>query len=204
MKKQIFILLIFTISFSCATNFSIDEQIEIIKKAPESKRVELMNQFKRQLVLMNQEERTNAIAQLKSDKKSTSLPSSFNNNIIERVQSSNIEQNIQMSRDIVIREEIQESIQIPNIPNSPTPLQEQPLDIPSMQTSPIIEEPQQEIPNNQSQLVTESQEMPNIQTIEPTVEQSQEMPTTTTPPPTTPSTGESQGIPNTPTPNGGI
>jgi hypothetical protein len=201
LKKQIFISLIFTISFSCATTLSIDEQIEAIKKAPESKRVELMNQFKRQLVLMNQEERTNAIARLKSDKKIA--PPMATDSMIERVQSGGIEQSIQMSIDISVQEEIQDNIKIPNIPNTSTPSIEQPLEIP---TTPITQP--NEIPNSQNSIPVEpSQDIPNTQS--PPAE-SQEIPNRQTPVPITqpqgtPTTPSTQRVPNTPISNtGGI
>jgi len=207
LKKHIFISLIFIISFSCATTIGIDEQIEAIKNAPESKRVELMNQFKRQLILMNQTERASAIAQLKSDKEMDSPPPSSPDNIIDRVQSSSIEQSIQINRDIAVHQEIQESIKIPHTPKTPTPPISQPQDMPNTSTpvSPSTETPespveqQQEMPDSQTPPSTETpQEIPDPQTVP--VEQPQGTPTST---PATPSTGRPQVTPHNPTSNSG-
>jgi uncharacterized protein YPO0396 len=49
---------------SADTTVSIDAQIEAIQTAPAEERVELMNQFKQQLMQMNQEQRASAIAAL--------------------------------------------------------------------------------------------------------------------------------------------
>ena len=49
---------------STETTVSIDAQIEAIQAAPAQERVQLMNQFKQRLATMNEEQRTEAIAQL--------------------------------------------------------------------------------------------------------------------------------------------
>ena len=109
LNKYMFISLIFIVNLHCASTLTIDEQIAIIKKAPESERVELMNQFKRQLILMNQQERLDAIAQLKKDQ--NSMEKSFereSKDFVNGLQSSRIEQHIQVSRRIELEHKLRE------------------------------------------------------------------------------------------------
>jgi len=121
LKKYIFISLTFMVNLYCASLSTIDEQIAIIKNAPESERVELMNQFKRQLILMNQEEREKAIAQLKKDKSSkVESVERQSNDFVDGLQSTNIEQQVQLSRTMRIERHIQE-FGIPNVPNEIQP-----------------------------------------------------------------------------------
>lgn len=63
MKYLTFIILLSHCVLLSAEN-SIDEQIHTIMQEPAGERVELMNQFKRQLSLMNTQERNEAIGRL--------------------------------------------------------------------------------------------------------------------------------------------
>jgi len=56
--KQIFIILIFAMVTSLYAEVSIDQQIQNIKNAPPSKRVEMMNTLKVQLSNMNSQDRS--------------------------------------------------------------------------------------------------------------------------------------------------
>jgi hypothetical protein len=171
LKKYLFISLIFIINFSCATTMSIDEQIEAIKKAPESERVGLMNQFKRQLILMNQKQRENAIYQLKNSKTEESIKS-HSNNFINGIQSSSIEQNLQINQNIVREEQIREYTRVPT-----TPTIEQPPR--PVTPNPTIVHPEQQIPTISNPTVIEpQQQIPTVST--PTVVQPQQIPTTST------------------------
>ena len=55
-----------TLGVASPTN-SIDAQIEAIKKAEPNKRVQLMNQFKQQLMQMNAQERENALSKMRNE-----------------------------------------------------------------------------------------------------------------------------------------
>ncbi len=129
MKKQIIISFIFIVNLYATTSLSIDAQIAQIKEAPESERVALMNQFKRDLILMNQTERENAIVQLQNNQTEhtpveTSLANQ-NSEIIYNLQQSNIEQHIQTERTMNIEEQIQEHQNIPPINTIPNGEQNQ-------------------------------------------------------------------------------
>lgn len=52
------------LTLSLADDASVDAQIEAMQSAPARERVELMNEFKRKLSLMNQEDRSEAIGKL--------------------------------------------------------------------------------------------------------------------------------------------
>jgi hypothetical protein len=60
------ILYIILLTFSSLFSQTIDEKIQKLEEATPQKRVELMNQIKEQLVLMNQHERMNTIHLLKA------------------------------------------------------------------------------------------------------------------------------------------
>ncbi len=129
MKKQIIISFIFIVNLHCSSSLSIDAQIAQIKKAPESERVALMNQFKRDLILMNQKERETAIAQLQNNASEEPIPienslPTQSNEMIYTLQQSNIEQSVQIERAMNVEEQIQEH-QILPIPTQ-SPLNEQP------------------------------------------------------------------------------
>jgi hypothetical protein len=189
-----YILLIFIITFSCA--MTIDEQIEAIKKAPESERVELMNNLKRKLVLMNQEEREKAITRLR-DKMSTkeSIKSSIEQptNFINNIQSNTIEQNIQIiksAEEHYIEEQYQVNHIKNNIPTDITPSQiEQNIPTnttPSFQVEQqnipvdtVPTEPQQTLPSTNTTPTTELQHVEEPSNITP-IEQQQTEPTNMT------------------------
>ena len=171
LKKYIVISIIFIVNFTSATAMTIDQQIAEIKNAPEVKRVELMNQFKRQLILMNQEQRRVAINKLKSDKvnrfpSKEQLPLK-SRNFINNIQNSHIEHNIILGRDISIQN---------SITNNPTPNPIQPIE--PNNPAPTTPNPIQPVePNNPAPTT------PNpTQPVEPN-----------NPAPTTPNTTPSQG-----------
>ena len=183
MKKEIFISLIFIITFSCAT--TIDEQIEAIKNAPEAKRIELMNKFKRQLVLMNQEQREKAIFNLKNNltqNNNTPTPPVPPDSVINNMQSNAIEQNIQTINHQEIRE-------ITNF--SPTIRHQQPTQIEPTNSRPIttpIIEPQQPTQIEQTNSIPTT---PTIEPQQPTqTEQTNSIPTTQTTEPQQPTQTE--------------
>lgn len=64
--KTIFIIMIIFLASIAWSAPSIDAQIEAIKKAPPKERFRLMNRLKRQLVQMNQKQRSEAIAKLRA------------------------------------------------------------------------------------------------------------------------------------------
>ena len=67
MKKITTILaLVGTLTLGLAADATIDAQIEKIQNAPAQERVELMNQFKKQLMTMNQEQREEAISKMQT------------------------------------------------------------------------------------------------------------------------------------------
>lgn len=72
MKKVTALLaLVGTLTFGLAADATIDAQIEAIQSAPAQERVRLMNEFKEQLMTMNQEERQEAIAALQAEIQAT-------------------------------------------------------------------------------------------------------------------------------------
>jgi hypothetical protein len=165
LKKNIFILFIFIVNIEGSPSLSIDEQIAIIKEAPESQRVELMNQFKRQLVLMNQVERERAIKQLKNNQQNNqpSSPISIPNqahNLIQNLQESHIEQQSQIIQIFHIKELIQES----NLPEIEQPINHTEPNIPNI-------EPQH--PNNN---IPNIEDMPNRENIPNPSPRQEEMP----------------------------
>ena len=172
LKKYLFMTLIFIINFNCATAMSIDEQIEVIKKAPESERVELMNQFKRQLVLMNQQQRESAIYRLKNDKVTNHIEIK-SDTFINTMQSSSIEHNLQIAKDIVIQEQIREHT---NIPIRPTSIEQSSQTVPTV-ISPTVTQPQSQ-PTVTTPTATQPQGQPTVTS--PTVTQPQSQPTVTT------------------------
>ena len=86
LKKNILLILCYiNLSFASTT---IDQQIEAIKNAPADQRVQMMNNLKRQLILMNQEERQQTIHKLRQNAPQTSpihpqTPIRVDRNIIE-------------------------------------------------------------------------------------------------------------------------
>ena len=64
--QTISISMLLTASVAVMANESIDTQIQKIKNASPSQRVELMNQFKKKLQKMNQEQREEAISALRT------------------------------------------------------------------------------------------------------------------------------------------
>jgi hypothetical protein len=174
LNRQIFISFIFIINFSFASTLTIDEQIAIIKQAPESKRVELMNQFKRQLILMNRDGRESAIARLKNNTQSTVLPPQ-SNDVINNLQQSSIEQHTQMARDTIVEQEVNEHVDIPM--DSANPVTQQP-DIPVDTPNPTTQQP--DMPVDTPNPTTQQPDMP-VNTPNPTTGQS-ELPVDTTNP----------------------
>ena len=70
-KKRVYILSVLLLGVLClkAENFDVDAQIEKIKRVKDHrKRVELMNELKRHLVRMNEEQREAAIEKLRRQK----------------------------------------------------------------------------------------------------------------------------------------
>ncbi len=68
MKKVTTILaLVGTLTLGLATDATIDAQITRIQKAPAQERVKLMNEFKQQLMTMNQEQRQEAVAKMQTE-----------------------------------------------------------------------------------------------------------------------------------------
>ncbi len=74
MKKIIPVFIILTLHTLVYAGSSIDEQIANIMKAPESQRVELMNQFKTKIANMNQQERSEAISRLQKGMNIQNMP----------------------------------------------------------------------------------------------------------------------------------
>ncbi|NOZ89732.1 MAG: hypothetical protein GXO60_00440 [Epsilonproteobacteria bacterium] len=218
LKRYIFItiLLIFIMTFSYA--ITIDEQIEAIKNAPEPKRVELMNQFKRQLVLMNQKQREKAINRLrysingKREVNDNSV-SSIHSNLINNIESSNIEQNTQIINHHILQQEINnfaqadrepEPITEPTTPTVPqTPVEPEPT-TPTVPETPVEPEPTTE-PTTPIVPQTPVEPEPTIEPTTPTVpetpvEQPEPITEPTTPTvPQTPVEPEPTTEPTTPT-----
>ena len=68
MKKVTAILaLVGTLTLGLAADATIDAQIAAIQNAPAAQRVQLMNEFKQQLMTMNQEQRQEAVATLQAE-----------------------------------------------------------------------------------------------------------------------------------------
>ena len=61
------LVLLGTLTLGLAADATIDAQIEKIQNAPAQERVQLMNQFKKQLATMNQEQREEAIAKMQTE-----------------------------------------------------------------------------------------------------------------------------------------
>jgi hypothetical protein len=165
LKKYILIFSILIINLYCTSPLTIDEQIAIIKQAPESKRVELMNQFKRQLILMNQEEREKAISKLKNNTDTNSISKSkiekHPNSFITNLQQNSIEQQSQIVQDIEIKSHIKENIPIHLMPQTPN------IEHPNIPLEHIDIEQPSNIPINNNQQIQEVQTEP-IQNSSPT------------------------------------
>jgi len=84
--KTILLTLVFltTLLFGQGMN-SIDQQIEAIQKAPAKQRVQMMNEFKKKLMQMNQEQRMAAISKMRSKMAAHSMQHA-NNQHIETMQ----------------------------------------------------------------------------------------------------------------------
>lgn len=68
MKKVTTILaLVGTLTLGLAVDATIDAQIEKIQNAPAQEKVKLMNEFKQQLMTMNQEQRQEAVAAMQAE-----------------------------------------------------------------------------------------------------------------------------------------
>jgi len=61
------LVLLGTLTLGLAADATIDAQIEKIQNAPAQERVQLMNQFKKQLATMNQEQREEAIIKMQAE-----------------------------------------------------------------------------------------------------------------------------------------
>ncbi len=72
MKKMTTTLLLAgTLTMALAADATIDAQIEKIQNAPAQERVQLMNEFKQQLMTMNQEQRQEAVAKMQEKMQAT-------------------------------------------------------------------------------------------------------------------------------------
>ena len=181
LKQYIFISLIFIVDLHGSSILTIDEQIAVIKQAPESERFKLMNKFKRQLVRMNQEEREEAIAQLKKNQNSIEERVSTQPiDIINGLERSSVEQHVEMSRVQDVEDKIEE------IKDRYTPNGEHP-------STPDNREPS--IPNGEHPSVPDSKEPTTPNGEHPSVPDSKEP---TTPNDGTPSTPDNKepSIPN--------
>jgi len=68
MKKITTILaLVGTLTLGLAADATIDAQIERIQNAPAAEKVQLMNEFKQQLMTMNKEQRQEAVAKMQTE-----------------------------------------------------------------------------------------------------------------------------------------
>jgi len=142
LKQQIIILFIFIVNVSATSPSEIDAQIARIKSAPESQRVALMNQFKRQLILMNQAERENAIARLRQthDHQSIKVPAPTPPNLIYNLQSSQIEEHQQVEQLLQLNTVLPE-ITTPTVDNVPPSTQTPTEPIPEPSAVPNPTEP---------------------------------------------------------------
>lgn len=103
--KTIFISSIF-IFFSILlvadeATLSIDAQIEAIKNAPPQKRVEMMNALKRRLATMNQQQRMQAIQQMRKkmqNKSHTKPPKKYHDKMHKMAEEQQVHEHNQMSQ----------------------------------------------------------------------------------------------------------
>ena len=167
LKQYIFISLIFIVDLHCSSILTIDEQIAVIKEAPESERFKLMNQFKRQLVRMNQEEREEAISQLKRNQTSIEeRVSTQSANLINSLESSSIEQHIEMSRVNEVKDKIEEIKEqlIPNVEHPSLPDNKVPS-IPNVEHPSLPDNKEPSIPNVEHPSIPDNK-VPSIPNVE--------------------------------------
>ena len=132
-KKILVSLLIVSLLFSIAAG-SIDEQIKQIQTASAQDRVGLMNEFKKQLIQMNQEQRIEAISKLRGNTRSVSssaimIPPAQNQRALQSIainKQENLHQTVNTGQAIINKtiRNIPTTVVIPskiqpNIPNQP-------------------------------------------------------------------------------------
>ena len=161
LKKNILIVACYiNLSFASMT---IDQQIDAIRDAPSHQRVKLMNNLKRELILMNQEERQHTIAKLRKNSPQTA-PITPRISTRDRVEYRVVQSN--ENAILVTQEAKQQSINIINskIPEIKTPEVKIPEQVPEINT-PEIKVPEQ-VPEINTPEVKVPEQVPEINTPE--------------------------------------